>query len=77
MNTAKLLTTVALATALTAQTQPQIDTRAVPAQPQASTLPAEWQHGAFMEIFVRGYQDSDGDGVGDLRGLTRRLDYLQ
>ena len=30
-----------------------------------------------MEIFVRGYQDSNGDGVGDLRGLTSRLDYLQ
>jgi glycosidase len=30
-----------------------------------------------MEVFVRGYQDSDGDGIGDLRGLTQRLDYLQ
>lgn len=30
-----------------------------------------------MEIFVRAYQDSDGDGVGDLRGLISRLDYLQ
>ncbi|ALV08106.1 Alpha amylase catalytic region [Roseateles depolymerans] len=30
-----------------------------------------------MEIFVRGYQDSDGDGIGDLRGLISRLDYLQ
>ncbi|MFY7865948.1 alpha-amylase family glycosyl hydrolase [Roseateles sp.] len=30
-----------------------------------------------MEIFVRGYQDSDGDGIGDLRGLIQRLDYLQ
>ncbi|NVO06268.1 MAG: alpha-amylase [Rhodoferax sp.] len=47
-----------------------------PADP-GSTLPADWQHGVFMEIYVRGYQDSDGDGVGDLRGLTARLDYLQ
>jgi glycosidase len=30
-----------------------------------------------MEIFVRAYQDSDGDGVGDLRGLIQRLDYLR
>jgi glycosidase len=30
-----------------------------------------------MEIFVRGYQDSNGDGIGDLKGLTQRLDYLR
>ncbi len=30
-----------------------------------------------MEIFVRSYQDSDGDGIGDLKGLISRLDYLQ
>ncbi|MCV2361609.1 alpha-amylase [Paucibacter sp. TC2R-5] len=41
-------------------------------------LPKGWSDGAvFMEIFVRGYQDSDGDGIGDLRGLIQRLDYLQ
>ncbi len=42
-----------------------------------SPLGAEWMHGAFMQIFVRSYQDSDGDGHGDLRGLIQRLDYLQ
>lgn len=31
----------------------------------------------FYEIFPRSFQDSDGDGVGDLRGATERLDYLQ
>lgn len=42
------------------------------------TLAKNWRQGAvFMEIFVRGYQDSDGDGIGDLRGLIQRLDYLQ
>jgi glycosidase len=42
-----------------------------------SPLPEGWQHGAFMEIFVRAWRDSDGDGHGDLRGLTQSLDYLQ
>ena len=42
-----------------------------------SAPPPDWSQGVFMEVFVRGYQDSDGDGIGDLRGLTRRLDYLQ
>ena len=42
-----------------------------------STDPREWARGAvFYEIFVRSFADSDGDGVGDLRGLTSRLDYL-
>lgn len=43
----------------------------------AGSPPPQWQHGAFMEIFVRAYADSDGDGIGDLKGLTARLDYLK
>ena len=54
-----------------------IDTSPVPAAIQPSTLSANWQRGAFMEIFVRAYKDSDGDGVGDLKGLTQQLDYLK
>ncbi|HYD81541.1 MAG TPA: alpha-amylase family glycosyl hydrolase [Paucimonas sp.] len=56
---------------------PAVDVGAVAAADPGSTLPEGWQHGAFMEIYVRGYQDSDGDGHGDLRGLTQRLDYLK
>lgn len=42
-----------------------------------SPLPPDWyQRAVFMEIYIRGYQDSDGDGFGDFRGLTSRLDYL-
>ena len=55
----------------------RIDTRTVPPQITPSALTEGWQHGAFMEIFVRAYQDSNGDGIGDLRGLISRLDYLQ
>jgi len=36
-----------------------------------------WCRGAvFYEIFVRSFCDSDGDGVGDFRGLSAKLDYL-
>jgi maltose alpha-D-glucosyltransferase/alpha-amylase len=31
----------------------------------------------FYEIYVRGFYDSNADGVGDFRGLTEKLDYLQ
>ena len=56
---------------------PAVDISNVTAADPGSTLPALWQHGAFMEIFVRSYKDSDGDGIGDLRGLTAQLDYLR
>ena len=43
-----------------------------------SGLPKDWQRkGVFVEILVRAYQDSDGDGTGDLNGVTSRLDYLK
>ena len=37
----------------------------------------EWSRGTvFYEVFVRSFQDSNGDGIGDLKGLTSKLDYL-
>ncbi|MFL6199553.1 MAG: alpha-amylase family glycosyl hydrolase [Thermoanaerobaculia bacterium] len=50
-----------------------------PAPPASAPAQAdhEWARGAvFYEVFVRSFSDSDGDGVGDLRGLTAKLDYL-
>jgi glycosidase len=64
-------------TTASAQIPATIDNSFVPAKDPGSTLREGWQYGAFMEIFVRGYQDSDGDGIGDLQGLTQRLDYLK
>ena len=38
--------------------------------------PDWYKRAVFYEVLVRGFQDSAGDGTGDLRGLTSRLDYL-
>ncbi len=35
-----------------------------------------WNEAVFYEVFVRSFQDSDGDGRGDLQGLIDQLDYL-
>ena len=36
-----------------------------------------WRDGVIYQIYVRSFQDSNGDGIGDLPGVIRRLDYLQ
>lgn len=38
---------------------------------------AWWKHAVIYEIYPRSFQDTNGDGVGDLRGITARLDYLK
>ena len=35
-----------------------------------------WQHATIYHVYPRSFQDSDGDGVGDLEGIRRRLPYL-
>lgn len=35
-----------------------------------------WQHAVIYEIYPRSFQDTDGDGVGDLSGILERVDYL-
>ncbi|MEZ4666989.1 MAG: alpha-amylase family glycosyl hydrolase [Anaerolineae bacterium] len=45
--------------------------------PTKGSLPTKWWNNrVFYEIFVRSFEDSDGDGVGDLRGVINKLDYL-
>jgi glycosidase len=51
---------------------------AASAAPPATSWNNDWARGAvFYEVFVRSYADSDGNGIGDLRGLTGKLDYLK
>src|SRR5215469_6345154 len=35
-----------------------------------------WRHAVIYEVYPQSFQDSDGDGVGDLKGIASRLDYL-
>jgi alpha-glucosidase len=35
-----------------------------------------WREGVFYQIYPRSFQDSNGDGIGDLAGIRRRLDHL-
>jgi alpha-glucosidase len=36
-----------------------------------------WRSAVFYQIYVRSFQDSNGDGVGDIPGIIERLDYLK
>ncbi len=36
-----------------------------------------WKNAVIYEIYPRSFQDSNGDGIGDLNGITQRLDYLK
>jgi alpha-glucosidase len=35
-----------------------------------------WRHGVFYQIYPRSFQDSNGDGIGDIKGIIDRLPYL-
>ncbi|MFL6136901.1 MAG: maltose alpha-D-glucosyltransferase, partial [Frankiaceae bacterium] len=39
--------------------------------------PTWYKRAVFYEVLIRGFHDSNGDGTGDIRGLTQKLDYLQ
>lgn len=51
------------------------------AGPLCAAEALQWQHdwargAVFYEVFVRSFADANGDGIGDLAGLTSKLDYL-
>lgn len=48
----------------------------VPAAAAAVAPAASASSGVWYEIFVRSWYDTDGDGIGDINGVTAKLDYL-
>jgi alpha-glucosidase len=58
--------------------------QSAPPKPQTKTADATlhseqdwWRNAVIYEIYPRSFQDTNGDGIGDLNGITRRLDYLK
>ena len=71
---AALATAILLgAVTLTAAGQTPVSVSKMPAAAGLSW----WQNAVFYEIYPRSFQDSNGDGIGDLKGITQRLNYLQ
>ena len=56
---------------------PTFDTSAVAKNDPGSSLPAGWMNKGMLQIYVRGYFDSNGDGIGDIQGIISKLDYIQ
>ncbi len=44
---------------------------------EESTDPLWFKRAVFYEVLIRGFKDDTGDGTGDIKGLTSKLDYLQ
>ncbi|HNK63092.1 MAG TPA: alpha-amylase family glycosyl hydrolase [Anaerolineales bacterium] len=67
---------VAILSGCAAPTPPATATAIPTETPAVSNIPW-WNQTVFYEIFVRSFNDSDGDGIGDFNGITAKLDYLQ
>jgi len=74
MQTAAFALSLALATGPEA---PRAPTSSRPASAATQSSGQEWwRHAVIYEIYPRSFQDSNGDGVGDIRGIASRLGYL-
>lgn len=58
-------------------TQPTGPSAHTPAQPVNGYESIWWKQAVVYQIYPRSFADSNGDGIGDLNGITSHLDYLQ
>src|SRR5574341_2077143 len=70
-------TITASPTSVPLPTIPSTPVGSITGLPQGTDGYPWWNDTVFYEIFVRSFYDSDGDGIGDLNGLTAKLDYLK
>jgi alpha-glucosidase len=55
----------------------QVGSQATSSPPATSSNDPWWKNAVIYEIYPRSFQDSNRDGVGDVNGITSRLDYLR
>ena len=51
--------------------------RDLPGDERSAIVPAWWKEAVFYQIYPRTFYDTDGDGIGDLKGILQKLDYLK
>ncbi len=51
--------------------------QAVPREDAVPIQKAWWKEAVFYQIYPRSFKDSNGDGIGDLKGIIEKLDYLK
>jgi Glycosidases len=49
----------------------------IPRDDNCPAAPAWWKEAVFYQIYPRSFKDSNNDGIGDLRGILEKLDYLK